>query len=89
LVSSAIPLKERTKTLQERISNERALSVSQLAKRLYVCERTARRIIEAGELKAHRIGRQWRVFEPDLRDYLARQANRQVCRHYGERGDAP
>jgi excisionase family DNA binding protein len=52
-----------------------AISVSRLAKRLDVSTRTARRIIEDGDLKAHRIGRQWRVFEPDLQDYLARQAN--------------
>jgi excisionase family DNA binding protein len=41
-------------------------SVSRLAKRLNVSTRTARRIIEDGALKAHRIGRQWRVFEEDL-----------------------
>jgi excisionase family DNA binding protein len=60
---------------------QQAFSISQLAKRLDVCERTARRLIEAGELKAYRVGRQWRVFEPDLQDYLARQANRHRCRH--------
>jgi len=53
---------------------EQVNSVSQLAKRLNVSTRTARRIIEDGALKAHRIGRQWRVFEEDLQDYLARQA---------------
>jgi excisionase family DNA binding protein len=76
-------LKERTNLLQEQV-----FSVSQLAKRLDVCERTARRIIETGELKAHRIGRQWRVFALDLQDYLARQANRQTCRHRGAGGQA-
>jgi len=80
-------MKERTYSLQEPIMNEQALSVSQLAKRLYVCERTARRIIESGELRAHRIGRQWRVFELDLRDYLAKQANRQTCRHRSAGGN--
>lgn len=74
--------------MQERTLNDHALSVSQLAKRLFVCERTTRRIIENGELKAHRIGRQWRVFEADLQDYLARQANRQTCRHRGAGGHA-
>jgi excisionase family DNA binding protein len=73
---------------QEGTVDYQALSVSRLAKRLCVCERTARRIIEAGDLKAHRIGRQWRVFELDLRDYLARQVNRQTCRHRGAGGDA-
>ena len=56
----------------------KVLSVSQIAERLDVCDRTARRIIESGALRAHRIGRQWRVFESDLQTYLARQANGQT-----------
>lgn len=57
--------------------NEEAFSITRMARRLDVSERTARRIIEIGQLKAHRIGRQWRVFEADLQDYLARNANTQ------------
>lgn len=52
-----------------------ASSVSRLSKRLDVSERTARRLIESGELRAYRVGRQWRVFEPDLQDYLAHNQN--------------
>jgi excisionase family DNA binding protein len=52
-----------------------ALSIQRLAERLDVSPRTARRLIREGELRAHRIRRQWRVFEHDLRDYLMRQAN--------------
>ena len=63
------------------ILQQQAFSIAQLARRLDVCERTARRLIEGGELKAYRVGRQWRVFEPDLQEYLARQANRRRCRH--------
>jgi excisionase family DNA binding protein len=59
--------------------NERANSISSIAKRLGVSEKTARRIIEAGALKAYRIGKQWRVFEGDLQEYLAQQANRQAA----------
>ena len=55
--------------------NDDALSVSRIARHLDVSERTARRIIETGDLKAHRIGRQWRVFLSDLHEYLARQSN--------------
>jgi excisionase family DNA binding protein len=62
--------------LQERIMNDSAISVAVIAKRLDVCERTARRIIEAGDLKAHRIRRQWRVFEADFQEYLAGRTNR-------------
>jgi len=53
-----------------------ALSVADVAARLDVSKRTASRLIETGELKAHHIRRQWRIFESDLQDYLARQANR-------------
>lgn len=56
--------------------NDSVISVAVVAKRLGVCERTARRIIKSGDLKAHRIRRQWRVFERDYQDYLAGQANR-------------
>ena len=72
---------------QEGTLDYQALSVSRLAQRLHVSERTVRRIIDSGALKAHRVGRQWRVFELDLRDYLARQANRQTCQRRGG-GDA-
>lgn len=59
--------------------NHRALTVSRIAFQLDVSTRTARRIIEVGDLKAHRIGRQWRVFEPDLDEYLAKRSNQVRC----------
>jgi excisionase family DNA binding protein len=68
--------------------NEPAISIQRLAERLDVSQRTARRIIRAGGLRAHRIGRQWRVFEGDLQAYLARQSNRQTGRHVGSEGHA-
>ena len=77
---------ERTLEEHQEPVADRAISVSRLARRLDVSTRTALRIIEEGTLEAHRIGRQWRVFEPDLQDYLARQANRQTCRHRGSGG---
>lgn len=52
------------------------LSVVDIARRLRLAERTARRLIVSGELKGHRVGRQWRVFEPDFVDYLGRVASR-------------
>lgn len=68
--------------------DERALSVLRIATLLDISGRTARRIIEAGDLKAHRIGRQWRVFEPDLQEYLARQVNRDVSPRRSAEGQA-
>jgi excisionase family DNA binding protein len=59
------------------ITEKEALSVIQIARHLFVSESAARRLIESGELKAHRVGRQWRVFEQDLHDYLARNVNSQ------------
>jgi excisionase family DNA binding protein len=56
--------------------NDQANSVSTLSERLDVSQRTARRLIQEGQLKAHRIGRQWRVFEPDFQDYLKTHSNR-------------
>ena len=73
---------ERTLDQHEELIRNQALSVCRVAKRLNVSERTARRLIEVGDLKAYRIGRQWRVFEPDLQEYLASQANGHLCRHY-------
>jgi excisionase family DNA binding protein len=57
----------------------KALSISRVSKRLNVCNKTTRRIIASGELRAHRIRRQWRVFEVDLREYLAKNVNRRVA----------
>lgn len=60
--------------------NEKALSLQAVAERLDISDETARREIEAGKLKAYRIGRQWRVFEADFLDYLARHASQWVER---------
>lgn len=56
-----------------------ALSVSRVAEELQVCKKTARRIIDSGDLRAHRIRRQWRVFRKDFEEYLARQANQHAA----------
>ena len=61
-----------------------AISISKVGKRLGVSVRTARKIVASGDLRAHRIRRQWRVFEEDLREYLAKQANRQPPVNGGE-----
>ena len=41
-----------------------------IASRLDVSEKTVRRLIARGELHAYRIGRQFRVSEQDLRNFL-------------------
>ncbi len=46
------------------------LSVSQIAQMLGVHERTVRAWIQAGDLRAHRAGRQLRVYRRDLESFL-------------------
>jgi excisionase family DNA binding protein len=55
-----------------------ALSVLQVARRLLVSEGTVLRRIRSSDLAACRVGRQWRVFEQDLADYLERNSSRHV-----------
>jgi excisionase family DNA binding protein len=43
-----------------------------VASKLGYSEKTIRRWIEAGRLRAHRIGHQWRIAEADLQDFLNR-----------------
>ncbi|MBR0649632.1 helix-turn-helix domain-containing protein [Roseomonas terrae] len=47
------------------------LSVAAIAERLDVCERTVRRLIQAGHLKPLRVGRCLRISEEDLQTYMA------------------
>jgi excisionase family DNA binding protein len=54
---------------------EQALSLQHLAEHLSVSVRTAHRLIAGGQLRGHRIGRQWRIFQRDLDDYLAKRAS--------------
>jgi len=56
-------------------TNQQAISLQRIAKQLDVSVQTTRRLIVRGNLRAHRIGRQWRVFESDLEDYLAGRAS--------------
>ncbi len=51
---------------------ERLHDVATVGARLDVSVKTVRRMIERGELPAHRIGKLLRISETDLLDYLAR-----------------
>jgi len=46
------------------------LSVADVAERLNVSEKTVRRQIKDGSLPSHRVGRNLRISEDDLRAYL-------------------
>ena len=49
---------------------ESLLTIRDVAKRCRVDEKTVRRWIDRGELAAHKLGRQWRISERDLRKFL-------------------
>ena len=59
---------------------ERALpvlmTILQTAEHLQVSTKTIRRWIDAGDLIAHRFGRQWRISNSDLRTFI--RAHREV-----------
>jgi len=52
----------------------RVLSPAQVAERLQVSTETIRRLCRERQLKAIRIGRQWRIREQDLEEYLDRNS---------------
>jgi excisionase family DNA binding protein len=48
----------------------RWLTIADVAELLQVSERTVRRWLDAGDLAAHKLGRQWRISDKDLEQYL-------------------
>jgi len=46
-------------------------TIREVADALRVSQKSIRRKIESGEMKAHKLGRLWRISEQDLRAYLA------------------
>ena len=53
-----------------KLEEDRLLTIKEVAEYLRVDPKTVRRLIEDGELAAHKIGRQWRISESDLKKYL-------------------
>lgn len=53
---------------------DRLLTIKEIAKYLKVSERSVLRYIEAGRLRASRIG-QWRIRESDLEKFLNKTKN--------------
>ena len=49
---------------------QRLLTIKDAAAVLQVSDKTVRRWIDAGDLVAHRIGRQWRVSQGDLETFI-------------------
>ena len=57
----------------------RLLTIYEAAEFMTVSTKTIRRWIEAGELRAHKLGRQWRIAPDDMEHFL-------VSRATGQRG---
>lgn len=49
---------------------EQHYSIKEAAKRLAVSETTVRKYIKLGKLRAHRIGRVWRISESAVAEFL-------------------
>ena len=56
-----------------RMADDRYLEVAHVAHRLRTCEETVRRLIRAKELRAIRLGRNWRVDPVDLQGFIDAQ----------------
>jgi putative molybdopterin biosynthesis protein len=54
------------------MSEQRFYTIEEVAKLLRVNERTVRKLIDSGELHATRVGRQYRISQEQLDDYLRR-----------------
>ncbi|MGH8398898.1 MAG: helix-turn-helix domain-containing protein [Gammaproteobacteria bacterium] len=51
------------------------LTLEEVAYRLSVSVQTVRRLIDKGQLKGIRVGKQWRVRPEDLEDYIRRASS--------------
>ncbi len=54
-------------------TEERLLTIPEVANRLRVNQKTIRRWIDMGELAAYKLGHQWRISERDLRSFLEKR----------------
>lgn len=55
------------------MSQREMLNIKQVQEILDISERTAFRLINSGELKGFKVGREWRFFQSDIDDYIERQ----------------
>ncbi len=58
------------------MEHEILLTVSQVAHQLQVVPITVYRLIERGDLTGVKVGRVWRIRQPDLQAYLDRSTSR-------------
>jgi excisionase family DNA binding protein len=70
-VRSAAAVRSREFRVSNGLSKSRFLTVQEVADLMRVSSMTVYRLIKAGELPAVRVGRSFRVSEPDVDAYLA------------------
>lgn len=58
------------------MDNDELFTVKDAAEYLKVSARTVQRLIDAGDLKASKVGKFWRIKARDINVYLNRQANK-------------
>jgi len=58
------------------------LTVDEVAQRLKVSTKTVYRAVESGELRASRIGRAWRISEPDVVEYVEARVHAGSLRYF-------
>ncbi len=65
---------------------QNALSVMQVARRLNLSEPTVRKLIADGALKAYKVGRQFRIEQPELQAFIRNGStpNRTESEHSAE-----
>lgn len=56
-------------------TSEEFLTLSEVRKRLRICDATVRDLVKSGQLRTVRVGRQHRIPESFLADFVARHAN--------------
>ncbi|MFE2993356.1 helix-turn-helix domain-containing protein [Streptomyces sp. NPDC059262] len=52
------------------LSSEEVLTVKQVAEILKISEKTARKMLNNGEIKGFKVGREWRVSAEKFNEYL-------------------
>lgn len=78
---ASLPMQHSTNTAPAHVRpQERMLSIEQAAEYLQVCKKTVRNFIRDGELRAHKIGRQWRIAWDEMERFLA---TRSIWKRYG------
>jgi len=68
--------------LRKEKSSQATLTVSEVAERLNVCEKTVRKLLKAGDMSHTWVGNQIRIPLDDFEQYLKRSPKRSISHHH-------